>query len=84
MFWTLYLIFATVWTLYMTVRTYSPASYRGLRREEICGPYHANRPYFVGFFITNFVLAAFAVPLSAINGILRNDVRRLLGKPELV
>lgn len=83
-FWTVYLTLAFAWTFYMVFRTYAPNSMRGLRARELTAPYRANRPYFVGFLMTNFVLFPMALFLSATGGVLRNDLRRMMGKEELV
>lgn len=58
----LYLIFATLWTLYMAMETYIFMRPQG-------------RPYFVGFLITNLVLAPFSFVLSISGGVLNDRIK---------
>lgn len=66
-----------VWTTYIALRVYAPRSMTGLREDELTAPYRANKPYFVGFLITNVVLFPIALVLGMIGGILRDDINRL-------
>jgi hypothetical protein len=59
------LTIATLWTLYMSVETYV------FQRPQ-------GRPYWVGFFITNFVLFWISIPLSVTSGVLRDRIRMIL------
>jgi len=59
------LTIATLWTLYMSVETYV------FQRPQ-------GRPYWVGFFITNFILFWISIPLSATSGVLRDRVQMIL------
>lgn len=59
------LTIATLWTLYMSVETYV------FQRPQ-------GRPYWVGFFITNFFLFWISIPLSATSGVLRDRIRMIL------
>lgn len=77
MLMTIYFILMTVWLLYIGIRTYSPQAKRGLREKELSAPYYISRPYFVGFLITNTVLMPFAIVLSAVGGVLNDDIKKL-------
>lgn len=59
---TAYLIFVALWTLYMAFETYT------FSRPQ-------SRPHFVGFLITNIVLAPISFVLSATGGVLGERVR---------
>ena len=67
-----YLIFATVWTLYMAFETYvfsRPADAR----------YRPGRPHVAGFVLTHMLLAPLSFVLSLTSGVLRERIETAYG-----
>lgn len=63
---TTYLVLAILWTLYMAFETYV------FSRPQ-------SRPHFVGFLVTNLLLAPISFVLSATSGVLRERVETAYG-----